>query len=52
MGLRAIYLSYTTRSSIHNRTESRTEMHLLDGAGGGPVGAEIMNTVGARGAEG
>lgn len=30
MELKAIYLSYTTWSSIHNqKTESRTKMHLL-----------------------
>lgn len=35
MELKAIYLSYSTRSSIHNRRLSCTEMHLLDGGLGG-----------------
>jgi len=53
MELKAIYLSYTTWSSIHNqKTESRTKMHLQELGEGAWSEPEIMNTMRRSGAEG
>ena len=54
MELKAIYLSYTTWSSIHNRRLRVAQrcIYWMGGAGGGPVWAEIMNTMRERDAEG